>query len=265
MDPAEGLRGVDVAVFVGGFPRRKGMLRKDLIAKNSSIFAAQGKVLNEVAKTTTKVVVVANPANTNCLILKTNAPNIPAKNFTCLTMLDQNRAKSQIARKLDVGVATIKRVAIWGNHSATQYPDAFNGTVGGKAISSVADEAWLKGEFISNTQQRGKAIIEARKLSSAMSAANAVADHLRLWLADGTPEGDTMSMGVVSDGSYGVAKGIIYSFPLTARNGEYTICNDFRVSEFAAAKIKASEKELLEEREAAFSGLGQRVPSPSNL
>ena len=263
--PSDALRDVDVAVFVGGFPRRKGMLRKDLIAKNSSIFSEQGKVLNEVAKVTTKVVVVANPANTNCLILKTHAPKIPASNFTCLTMLDLNRSKSQIARRLDVPVNSIKRVAIWGNHSATQFPDAWNATIDGKAVESLGGsdhKDWLKGEFISSVQQRGKAIIEARKLSSAMSAANAVGDHLRIWLSQGTKEGDTMSMGVVSDGSYGIEKGLVFSFPVTAKNGEYTISKDYTHSDFAKSKIKASEKELIEERAAAFEGLGLAPPRP---
>jgi len=259
-DPKEALKNADVAVFVGGFPRRQGMLRKDLIEKNCHIFKAQGKALEEVASKSVKVLVVANPANTNCLILKKNAPSIPSENFTCLTRLDSNRAKSQIALKARVNPSDVYNVTIWGNHSATQYPDAMNGYLIRNNVRKtipevITDTAWLRGSFISTIQQRGKAIIDARKLSSAMSAANAIGNHLRSWLVTGTKEGETISMGVWSNGNpYGVRDGLIFSFPLEVKTpGRYTIASGFEIDSFANTKIRSSEAELLEELAVAES------------
>jgi len=253
------LKDCDVAVFVGGFPRKAGMVRKDLIAKNSEIFAVQGKALEKVASKNVKILVVANPANTNCLILRHYAPSIPATAFTCLTRLDHNRALSQIAMKVGTKITNVKNVTIWGNHSDTQVPDALTlATVDGKNVPSVANKEWLEGEFMKTVQLRGKAIIDARKLSSAMSAANAAADHLRTWLVTGTPEGDTVSMGVVSDGSYGIKEGIIYSFPCKVEKpGSYTIIKDWKVSQFIKEKMIASEKELLQEQSDALETLSK--------
>jgi len=252
-EAAEALADVDVAVFVGGFPRGPGMLRKDLIAKNCGIFSAQGKALEQVAKKSCKILVVANPANTNCLILKENAPSIPSENFTCLTRLDLNRAKFQIAQRALCKVQDVSNVAIWGNHSDTQFPDAFNAHVVRNSVKlsvsdAVDDNDWLENDFIKTVQQRGKAVIDARKLSSAMSAANAIKDHLRTWLVTGTKPGETTSMGVWSNGNpYGVQGGLIFSFPVHIENGAVSISNDYKVNSFAQNKIQITEKELLEE------------------
>jgi len=260
--PEEALKGADVAVFTGGFPRKQGMERKDLIAINCKIFSEQGKAMEKVASKTVKVLVVANPANTNCLILRANAPSIPAENFTCLTRLDFNRAVFQVANKCGVKVTDVRNITIWGNHSATQYPDAasasvFKGTLK-PAPQVIADDAWLRGEFITTVQQRGKAVIEARKLSSAMSAANAIADHLRTWLVTGTEPGCTVPMGVVSDGSYGVHKGLVFSFPLHIDTpGTWKIAQGFKLDDFAKSKIKITEDELKSEKVDADAALAE--------
>mmetsp|Transcript_75612 Transcript_75612/g.120270 ORF Transcript_75612/g.120270 Transcript_75612/m.120270 type:complete len:330 (+) Transcript_75612:111-1100(+) len=238
---------VDYAVLVGGFPRKKGMERKDLMAKNAPIFKAMGEAIEKNAKKTVKVLVVANPANTNCLICASHAPSIPKKNFCALTRLDFNRARAQIAQKLGVKSRDVLNVVIWGNHSATQVPDVNNATVNGKPAAEQLDAKYLKEEFIPCVQQRGKAIIEARGFSSALSAANGAKDCLRDWV-NGTPDGQTVAMAVYSDGSYGIAKGLFYSFPCTAKGGEYTIVTDYKVTDEMKELMKASEKELLEEK-----------------
>jgi malate dehydrogenase len=260
--PEEALKDVDVAVFLGGFPRKQGMERKDLIGMNCAIFSEQGKALEKVASKSCKILVVANPANTNCLILRANAPKIPAANFTCLTRLDFNRAIYQVAKRAGVKMGDVQNVTIWGNHSATQFPDVASASVrirGGvlkPASQVIADDEWIRGEFITTVQQRGKAVIDARKLSSAMSAANAVADHLRTWLVTGTEPGHTVPMGVVSDGSYGIEKGLIFSFPLHIDvPGEWKIAKSFKVDDFAREKLKLTEDELKSEKVDADAAL----------
>lgn len=263
----EALQGADVAVFVGGFPRKQGMLRKDLISMNCGIFSAQGKALEKVASRQVKVLVVANPANTNCLILKKNAPSIPPENFTCLTRLDLNRAVSQVAAKAGANVANVRNVAIWGNHSATQFPDALNATVTRdhvrmSARKAVADDAWLADGFVRTVQQRGKAIIDARKLSSAMSAANAIGDHLRSWLVTGTLPGDTVSMGVWSDGNpYGIREGLIFSFPVHIEHGEVSFAQDYRLDTASMERVRLSEAELVDELKDAEEALAKQASS----
>nr|GMD81621.1 malate dehydrogenase [Ipomoea batatas] len=226
-DAVEACTGVNVAVMVGGFPRKEGMERKDVMSKNVSIYKAQASALEKHAAANCKVLVVANPANTNALILKEFAPSIPDKNISCLTRLDHNRALGQISERLNVQVSDVKNVIIWGNHSSSQYPDVNHATVktpaGEKPVRElVANDEWLNGEFITTVQQRGAAIIKARKLSSALSAASSACDHIRDWVL-GTPEGTWVSMGVYSDGSYNVPAGLIYSFPVTCKNGEWCI------------------------------------------
>jgi len=253
---------VDVVLMVGAFPRQKDMERKDLLKKNAAIFKEQGKALNEYASRNVKVLVVGNPANTNALIAAECAPNLPKENFTCLTRLDHNRAKAQIAQRLRVPVRDIHNVIIWGNHSSTQYPDINHAfvqnfpTPGFKSNvrAAVNDDQWLQNTFISVVQQRGTEIIKARKLSSAASAANAIVCHMRDWLF-GTPEGEVVSMGVYSDGSYGVPKGIIYSFPVTCSNGTWSIVQGLVVNEFSKQKMQITAKELLEEKKDAFEFL----------
>ncbi|MDO5682443.1 MAG: malate dehydrogenase [Propionibacteriaceae bacterium] len=249
-DPNKVFDGVNIALLVGAKPRGKGMERGDLLKDNGGIFAPQGKALNDHAADDIRVLVTGNPANTNALIAMHNAPDIPNERFNALTRLDHNRAISQLAAKLDVPVTDIKKMTIWGNHSATQYPDLFNCEVGGKnAAELVNDQAWLADDFIPTVAKRGAAIIEARGLSSAASAANATIDHMRDWVL-GTPADDWVSMSVPSDGSYGVAEGIISSFPCTVTNGEYSIVQGLEVNEFSRAKIDASVAELVEERDA---------------
>ena len=248
-DPNKVFDGVNMALLVGAKPRGKGMERGDLLKDNGGIFAPQGKALNDHAADDIRVLVTGNPANTNALIAMHNAPDIPNERFNALTRLDHNRAISQLAAKLDVPVTDIKKMTIWGNHSATQYPDIFNCEVGGKnAAELVNDQAWLADTFIPTVAKRGAAIIEARGLSSAASAANATIDHMRDW-ALGTPDGDWVSMSVPSDGSYGVAEGIISSFPCTVSNGEYSIVQGLEVNDFSRQKIDASVAELVEERD----------------
>lgn len=232
-DPRVALAGVDVAVFVGGFPRKEGMERSELMQRNKNIFQEQGTVLNEVGKATTKCLVVANPANTNALVLAENAPNIPRKNFTALTRLDHNRAISQIATRTGKASETVKNIIIWGNHSSTQYPDVNHGTVDGQPIrAAVGDDAYLNGEFITTIQKRGAAIIAARKSSSAFSAAKAAVDHVHDWFF-GTKEGEYVSMAVLADGSYGIAEGVCYSYPCRCNNFEYEIVQGIDIDEFS--------------------------------
>ena len=259
-DPMEAFDRVDFAILVGAFPRREGMERKDLLAKNAAIFEEQGKAINAVASRDVKVLVVGNPANTNCFICKHFAPDIPPKNFSALTRLDHNRAKAQIAAKAGVDVADVRNVCIWGNHSATQYPDVFNGVVQKGAdpipvVEAVPDSEWLQGEFITTVQKRGAAIIAARKLSSALSAAHAITDHIRDWV-NGTPEGTAVSMAVSSDGSYDIPEGIVYSFPVTISNGTWTIVQGLNVPEFSRERLTATLQELVSEKDTAFEVLG---------
>uniref|UniRef100_A0A7C9EAE6 Malate dehydrogenase n=1 Tax=Opuntia streptacantha TaxID=393608 RepID=A0A7C9EAE6_OPUST len=258
-DVVEACKGVNIAVMVGGFPRKEGMERKDVMSKNVSIYKEQASALEQHAAENCKVLVVANPANTNALILKEFAPSIPEKNLTCLTRLDHNRALGQIAERLGVHVSDVKNVIIWGNHSSTQYPDVNHATVttseGEKPVRElIADDKWLKTEFITTVQQRGAAIIKARKLSSALSAASAACDHIRDWVL-GAPKGTWVSMGVYSDGSYGIQPGLIYSFPVTCQNGEWSIVQGLKIDNFSMEKMKATEEELIEEKELAYSYL----------
>jgi len=253
---------IDVALLVGSMPRRQGMERKDLLAANAGIFKQQGAALDQYAKKTVKVLVVGNPANTNALVASQCAPSIPKENFTALTRLDHNRACAQIALSLGekkgykISAQEIKNVTIWGNHSSTQYPDAFNAVYNGENVTSqLENEAWLKNEFITTVQKRGAAIIAARKLSSAMSAAKAVCDHMRDWW-NGT--GDSwVSMAVWSAGNqYGVADDVIYSFPCRCSDGKWEIVNGLDIDEFSRAKMDATSKELSEERAESFAALG---------
>ncbi|KAK1379801.1 malate dehydrogenase [Heracleum sosnowskyi] len=254
-DVVEACTGVNYAVMVGGFPRKEGMERKDVMTKNVSIYKSQASALEKHAAANCKVLVVANPANTNALILKEFAPSIPEKNITCLTRLDHNRALGQISERLNVQVSDVKNAIIWGNHSSSQYPDVNHATVGGKPVRElVADDKWLNGEFIKIVQQRGAAIIKARKLSSALSAASSACDHIRDWVL-GTPEGTWVSMGVYSDGSYNVPAGLIYSFPVTCANGEWKIVQGLSIDEFSRKKLDLTAEELSEEKSLAYSCL----------
>lgn len=250
MTPTSASAGANVALLVGARPRTKGMERGDLLSANGGIFKPQGKAINDNAADDIKVLVVGNPANTNALIAQAAAPDVPADRFTAMTRLDHNRAISQLAAKTGAAVSDIKKLTIWGNHSATQYPDIFHAEVGGKnAAELVNDEAWLADTFIPTVAKRGAAIIEARGASSAASAANAAIDHVHTWV-NGTAAGDWTSMGIPSDGSYGVPEGIISSFPVTTENGTYKIVQGLDINEFSRARIDASVKELTEERDA---------------
>jgi malate dehydrogenase len=232
------------------------MERKDLLEANGKIFAPQGKALSEVAKRSVKVLVVGNPANTNCLIAMKNAPKLKPTNFSAMMRLDHNRALTQVAQKIGKPITDIKKLAVWGNHSATQYPDVFHATAGGKKIwPMINDQAWLENNFIPTIQKRGAAIIEARGLSSAASAANAAIDHIRDWVK-GTKAGTWVSMGIPSDGSYGIPKGIIYGFPVTCKDGKYKIVQGLKQSEFSVARMKVTLQELQEERDGVLSLLG---------
>ncbi|WP_031083763.1 malate dehydrogenase [Streptomyces sp. NRRL WC-3549] len=249
-DPNVGFAGANVALLVGARPRTKGMERGDLLSANGGIFKPQGKAINDNAADDIKVLVVGNPANTNALIAQAAAPDVPAERFTAMTRLDHNRAISQLAARTGAAVSDIKKLTIWGNHSATQYPDIFHAEIAGKnAAEAVNDEAWLAETFIPTVAKRGAAIIEARGASSAASAANAAIDHVHTWV-NGTAEGDWTSMGVPSDGSYGVPEGIISSFPVTTKDGKYEIVQGLDINEFSRARIDASVKELTEERDA---------------
>jgi malate dehydrogenase len=254
-DAKVAFRDCHAALLVGARPRGPGMERKDLLLANAQIFSAQGKALNEAASREVRVLVVGNPANTNSLIARSNAPGLNPRNFTAMTRLDHNRALSQLAEKTGSHVNDIKRMTIWGNHSATQYPDISHCTVKGKAAKSLVDQAWLESYFIPTVQQRGAAVIKARGSSSAASAASAAIDHMRTWFL-GTAEGDWTSMGVPSDGSYGVKEGIIYSYPVTCRNGEYQIVQGLSVDEFSRGRMNATEAELREERDGIKELLG---------
>jgi malate dehydrogenase len=247
--------GVNVALLVGARPRAKGMERADLLEANGAIFTAQGRALNDHAADDVRITVTGNPANTNALIALSNAPDIPATRFSALTRLDHNRAIAQLAAKTSTPVTEITHMTIWGNHSATQYPDLFHTEVGGRnAYEVVGDHAWVEEDFIPTVQQRGAAIIEARGASSAASAANATIDHARDWLR-GTADGDWTSMAVPSDGSYGVPEGIVSSFPVTTADGDWTIVSGLEIDEFSRGRIDASANELSEER-SAVQGLG---------
>ncbi|PWJ26148.1 malate dehydrogenase (NAD) [Branchiibius hedensis] len=254
-DPAKVFDGVNFALLVGARPRGPGMERGDLLEANGGIFAPQGKALNDVAADDIRVVVTGNPANTNALIAQSNAPDIPASRFSALTRLDHNRAISQLAAKTGAPVTDIKKMTIWGNHSATQYPDLFHAEVGGQiAADLINDQDWLENTYIPTVAKRGAAIIDARGASSAASAASATVDHARTW-AQGTPDDDWVSMAVKSDGSYGVAEGLISSFPVTVKDGEWEIVQGLEINEFSRGKIDASVAELAEERD-AVKGLG---------
>jgi len=249
-DPNQAFDGVNVALLVGARPRSKGMERSDLLEANGGIFKPQGQALNDHAASDVKVLVVGNPANTNCLIAKSNAPDIPSERFTAMMRLDHNRAIAQLAKKTGATVLDIKNMTIWGNHSATQYPDIFHAKVKGQdAAEVVNDQEWLENDFIPTVQKRGAAIIEARGASSAASAANAAVDHVHDWVL-GTPAGDWVSMAISSDGSYGVEEGLISSFPVTCSGGTYEIVQGLEISDFSRGRIDATVNELKEERDA---------------
>ena len=247
-DPNVAFKDADYCLLVGARPRGPGMERKDLLAANAAIFSVQGKAINDNASRSVKVLVVGNPANTNALIAYRNAPDLKPGQFTAMTRLDHNRAVAQLAVKTGKHSTDVDGIVIWGNHSATQYPDVHHTTVAGKKALDLIDQSWLTGTFIPNVQQRGAAIIKARGLSSAASAANAAIEHMRDW-ALGT-HGKTVSMAIHSDGSYGIEKGLIYSFPVTCANGEYTIVQSLDINTFSHELMQKTEKELMEERDA---------------
>jgi malate dehydrogenase len=246
-DPNVAFKDADYALLVGARPRGPGMERKDLLEANGAIFAPQGKALNEHASRDVRVLVVGNPANTNALIAQQNAPALDPRRFTAMVRLDHNRALSQLAGKTDAHVTDIKRMTIWGNHSSTQYPDIHHASVKGEAATGLVDTDWYKDSFIPTVQQRGAAIIKARGASSAASAASAAIDHMRDW-ALGTPDGDWVSMGIPSDGSYGIAPGVIYGFPVTVEGGRYEIVQGLEINAFSRERMDATDKELREER-----------------
>jgi len=254
-DPNIAFKDTDYALLVGARPRGPGMERKDLLEANAAIFSVQGKAIDQHASKNIKVLVVGNPANTNALITQRNAPSIDPRNFTAMTRLDHNRGITQLAQKLGKTVNDVQQMTIWGNHSATQYPDLFNAKVGGKAAIDLIDQAWYENDYIPTVQQRGAAIIKARGASSAASAANAAIDHMRTW-ALGTGGNDWVSMAVYSDGSYGIEKGLIYSFPCRCKNGDWEIVQDLTIGEFSQQRMKATETELIEERDAVQHLLG---------
>jgi malate dehydrogenase len=255
-DPMVAFRDADIALLVGARPRGPGMERKDLLEANGRIFAPQGKALSEAARRDVKVLVVGNPANTNCLIAMKNAPGLKPANFSAMMRLDHNRALTQVAQKVGKPAAGVRKMTVWGNHSATQYPDLFQAEVDGqKAWPLINDQSWLEKNFIPTIQKRGAAIIDARGLSSAASAANAAMDHVRDWVY-GTREGDWVSMGLPADGSYGIAEGVIYGYPATCKGGKYEIVKGIEVSEFGRARMQATLKELHEERDSIRPLLG---------
>ena len=248
-DPGTAFNGANVALLVGSRPRSKGMERQDLLEANGAIFTGQGRSLNDHAADDLRVLVIGNPANTNCLIAMNSAPDVPDERFTAMMRLDHNRALPQVAQKLGTSVNAVSRMTIWGNHSAPQYPDLVHCEVpGGTAAAVIADQAWLEGDFIPTVQQRGAAIIEARGASSAASAANAAIDHVHDWMS-GTPPGDWVSMGVPSDGSYGVPEGLLCGFPVTCADGAYDIVQGLEIDDFSRARIDASVAELASERD----------------
>ncbi len=255
-DPRVAFRDAEIALLVGARPRGPGMERRDLLEANGRIFAPQGRALDEVAARGVKVLVVGNPANTNALIAMKNAPSLDPRQFTAMMRLDHNRAVAQLAAKLGKPVASIRKVTVWGNHSATQYPDVFQAECDGQKVwPMIQDPAWLENTFIPTVQKRGAAIIEARGLSSAASAAHAAIDHVRDWLR-GTPAGDWVTMGVPSDGSYGIPEGVIYGYPVTCSGGAWTIVPGIEVSEFSRRRMDATLRELQEERAAVAALLG---------
>jgi len=248
-DPNVAFKDSDYALLVGARPRGPGMERNDLLQANAAIFSVQGKAMNDHANHDIKVLVVGNPANTNALIASSNAPDIPAGNFTAMTRLDHNRAMAQLATKTGSHVNDITCMTIWGNHSATQFPDISNTSVNGKSASDLVDQGWLADEFIPVVQKRGAAIIEARGASSAASAASAAIDHMRDWTL-GTPDGDWVSMAIPADGSYGIEPGIVYSYPVRCSGGQYEIVQELSIDDFSRARMDATEAELREERAA---------------
>jgi malate dehydrogenase len=249
-DPAKAFDGTSVALLVGARPRTKGMERGDLLEANGGIFKPQGEAINAGAADDLRVLVVGNPANTNALIARTHAPDVPADRFTAMTRLDHNRAVGQLAIRLGVPVAQLRKVAIWGNHSASQYPDLTHAEVNGRSVTeAVGDDAWVRDEFIPRVAKRGAEIIEVRGASSAASAASAALDHVYTWV-NGTPDGDWTSAAVVSDGSYGVPEGLISSFPVTSTGGCFSIVPDLPIDDFSRQRIDASVAELIEERDA---------------
>lgn len=247
-DPTVAFKDADYALLVGARPRGPGMERKDLLEANAAIFSVQGKALNDVASRDVKVLVVGNPANTNALIAQRNAPDLDPRNFTAMMRLDHNRAISQLAEKTGKNLNDVKNVIIWGNHSATQYPDVHNTSVAGTNAMDLIEQDWYENDFIPTVQQRGAAIIKARGASSAASAANAAIFHMRDW-ALGSPEGDYVTMGVYSDGSYGIDEGLIYGFPCTCKDGDWTIVQGLEQNDFSKEKMAATENELKEERD----------------
>jgi len=246
-DVAVAFRDTDYALLVGAKPRGPGMERKDLLLENAKIFSVQGKALNDHAARDVRVLVVGNPANTNALIASCNAPDLDPANFTAMTRLDHNRAISQLADRTGTPVAAIRRMIIWGNHSATQYPDISHAVVGGKPAPTLVDRSWMADDFIPTVQQRGAAIIKARGASSAASAASSAIDHVRDWVA-GTPADDWVSMAVPADGSYGIEEGVIYSFPVRCKDGRYEIVQGLEIDEFSRERMAATDAELREER-----------------
>lgn len=253
-DPGRAFDGVNLALLVGSRPRTKGMERKDLLEANGAIFTVQGKALAAGAADDVRVLVVGNPANTNCLIAMHHAAGIPRERFSAMTRLDHNRAKAQLAAKVGAHVRDVRRMTVWGNHSSTQYPDVFHAEVAGRPARELVDLDWVANEFIPTVQQRGAAVIEARGASSAASAANAAIEHVRDWML-GTPEGDWVSMAVPSDGSYGIPEGVVYSYPCTTSGGTYRIVAGLDIDEFSRARMDATKDELFEER-AAVEELG---------
>jgi malate dehydrogenase len=252
-DPMVAFKDVEVALLVGARPRGPGMERKDLLEANGKIFGPQGKALDRVASRNVKVLVVGNPANTNCLIAMKNAPGLKPTQFTGMMRLDHNRAASQISHKISKPVTSLRKITVWGNHSATQYPDIFQAECDGKKVwPMINDQAWLEQGFIPTVQKRGAAIIDARGLSSAASAANAAIDHIRDWIF-GCREGDWVTMGVPSDGSYGIAEGVIFGYPVTCRGGGYEVVKGIEISDFSRKRIDATLKELHEERDSVKS------------
>jgi malate dehydrogenase len=248
-DPMVAFKDANVALLVGARPRGPGMERKDLLEANGKIFGPQGKALDKVAARDVRVLVVGNPANTNCLIAMKNAPSLQPAQFTAMMRLDHNRACSQIAARIGKPVSSLKKMTVWGNHSATQYPDVYQAEIDGRKVwPLINDQAWLESTFIPTVQKRGAAIIEARGLSSAASAANAAIDHIRDWV-NGTREGDWVTMGIPSDGSYGIPEGVLYGYPVTCKGGAYQIVKGLDVSEFSRKRMDATLKELHEERD----------------
>ncbi len=253
--PEEAFAGADAALLVGARPRGPGMERKDLLTANAKIFSVQGKAINDHASPDVKVLVVGNPANTNALIASANAPDLDRRQFSAMTRLDHNRAISQLAAKTGVHSTAIRRMTIWGNHSTTQYPDLSHCTVDGKAASGLVEESWVRDDFIPTVQKRGGAIIKARGASSAASAAAAAIDCMGDWMR-GSRDDDWVSMAVASDGSYGVGEGVVYSFPVVCREGDYQIVQDLPIDDFSRERMKATEEELFEERAGVADLLG---------